>query len=68
MKELKTELQGAKSRQEIALEYGLHRNTLNRRLKKIGLQIPKGLICPADQKRIYEALGNPQKQDKDLSK
>lgn len=49
----------SKTRQQIANEYGIHRNTLNRRLKKVNLNLPKGILLPAHVKAIYKALGNP---------
>jgi hypothetical protein len=58
----------AKSRQEIALEYGWHRNTFNRRLQQLGIKLPRGLISPADQEQIYEVLGRPNKSIVDHEK
>jgi len=49
-----------KTRTQIADEYGIHRNTLCRLLKKKGITLPQGLLYPQDVKRIYEALGHPQ--------
>jgi transposase-like protein len=49
-----------KTRSQIADEYGIHRNTLCQWLKKLGIELPSGLLFPADVKRIYEALGHPQ--------
>ena len=48
-----------KTRQQLAAEYGLHRNTFMRRLKKSGVHLPPGLIYPKHQEKIYEALGAP---------
>jgi len=50
-----------KTRSQIAAEYGIHRNTLCRLLKKKGITLPQGLLYPQDVKRIYEALGHPKK-------
>ncbi len=44
--------QKAKSRQEIAQEYGISARTLCRWLKKNQLFIPNGLISPKDQDLI----------------
>ena len=49
----------AKTRQQLAAAYGLHRNTFMRRLKKAGVRLPPGLIYPKAQQEIYEALGAP---------
>lgn len=49
--------QKAKSRQEIAEEFGISVKTLSRWILKEKLQIPKGLICPKDQEIIYEKFG-----------
>ncbi len=51
---------GAKSRTEIAWMYGISTRTLMRRLKKLNIKLPPGLIFPADQQRIYEVLGSPE--------
>lgn len=50
-----------KPRSEIAAEYGIHRNTLCRQLKNKGITLPKGILYPEDVKRVYEALGYPEK-------
>lgn len=50
----------AKTRQEIAGEYGVHPKTLLRWLKKAGIELPPGLISPIDQKRIYGKFGWPE--------
>jgi len=50
----------AKTRKEIAVQYGIHRNTLLRRLRKKGVKLPGGLILPAELKKIYDALGWPE--------
>ena len=49
----------AKSREQIALEYGICRKTLNKWLKCAGLNVPKGLINPQYQKIIYDEFGVP---------
>jgi transposase-like protein len=50
----------AKSRQEIAREYGISARTLTRWIQRQGLPIPKGLVSPIDQELIYEKFGKPQ--------
>ena len=47
----------AKTRLELAIMYGVDRKTFSRWLKKRNIEIPKGLISPKDQKRIFEELG-----------
>ncbi len=55
----------AKTRQEVAEEYGVHRNTLSNQLKKAKLKLSKGILMPKDVEKIYETLGWPdQKGDK----
>lgn len=49
--------QKAKSRQEIAEEFGISVKTLSRWILKEKLQIPQGLISPKDQDLIYEKFG-----------
>jgi 5-formaminoimidazole-4-carboxamide-1-beta-D-ribofuranosyl 5'-monophosphate synthetase len=48
-----------KSRQEIAWEYGIDRKTFYYWLKKSNLQLPGGVLCPSDIKKIYRIFGNP---------
>ncbi|GAB4498818.1 MAG: hypothetical protein OHK0019_34800 [Saprospiraceae bacterium] len=51
----------AKTRQEIAAEYGIAVRTLNRWLKKRNLEIPKrDRISPKDIIRIYDEFGCPK--------
>ena len=52
-------MQRFKTRQQIAAEYGVHRKTLYRWLKKENISVPKGLITPRLQLKIYKVLGNP---------
>jgi ribosomal protein S18 len=52
----------SKTRKEIAAEYGCNYNTLRRHLESAGIILPKGLVSPKDQRRIYEALGYPDKK------
>jgi len=49
----------AKTRQELAEEYKVHRNTFTKMLKRAGIDLPSGLISPKDQELIYEKLGRP---------
>jgi transposase-like protein len=50
----------AKSRQEIARDYGISARTLTRWIHRGGLNIPKGPISPRNQDLIYEKFGKPQ--------
>lgn len=50
----------AKSRQEIASEYGISAKTLTRWLQKRQIKIPSGLVTPKEQEIIYAALGDPR--------
>ena len=51
----------AKTREEIAGEFGFSVKTLNRRFVVYNLNIPSGLICPRDLRLIYATLGIPGK-------
>ena len=48
-----------KTHQQLADEYGIHRTTLRRRLRKAGLNLPRGLISPKHQKEVYALFGPP---------
>ena len=50
----------AKTRQQIAQEFGICTKTLNKWLKQANLRIPKGLIQPRYQKLIYDKLSTPK--------
>jgi hypothetical protein len=49
----------AKTRQEVAREYGISVKTLNRWIKKENLKISPGLIYPNQVRIIYETFGIP---------
>jgi transcriptional regulator with XRE-family HTH domain len=49
----------AKSRQEIAEEYGISTRTLSRWFQKNNLNIPNGLLSPKIQDVIYQEFGRP---------
>ncbi len=53
----------AKTRQQIAREYGVSTKTLKKWFCRKELQIDSGLISPKDQKLIYEKLGVPKISD-----
>ena len=46
----------AKTKEQIAEEMGMSLKTLQRRLKKVNLKIPRGLISPQKQTQIFERL------------
>lgn len=50
----------AKTKQQIAREYGICTKTLNKWLKEEKIKIHRGLINPKDQELIYEKLGFPK--------
>lgn len=52
--------QKAKSRKQIADEYGISPRTLRRWLKKYDIVLPKRLLCSKEQQMIYESFGHPQ--------
>ena len=54
----------AKTRQEIADEYGIGRKTFYRWMKKAGLQVTNGLLSPLEIKLIYNTFGKPYLADR----
>jgi hypothetical protein len=51
----------AKTREEVAAEYGICVKTLKRWLKKANIILPSGLVNPSYLRIIYEAFGAPKK-------
>lgn len=45
-----------KTKSELAQEMEISIRTLQRRLKKVGLEVPRGLIPPSLQVKIFEVL------------
>jgi hypothetical protein len=54
------EFKRAKSKQQIACEYGICVKTLNKWFKEERIFIKRGLINPRKQKMIYKKLGIPK--------
>lgn len=54
-----TKLLKAKSRQELAKEYGICARTLKRRLDKHSITLPPGLVLPSFVRKIYQIFGKP---------
>lgn len=52
--------QKAKTRKQIADEYGISPRTLRRWLKKYNILLPKRLLCSKEQQIIYQSFGHPQ--------
>jgi hypothetical protein len=52
----------AKTREEVACEYGVSARTFYRWLKRDNLLLPRGLIKPFHLQIIYSNYGIPQKQ------
>jgi abortive infection bacteriophage resistance protein len=50
----------AKTRQQIALDYGICTKTLNKWLKNAHINLPAGSISPYNQKLINQSLGSPK--------
>jgi DNA invertase Pin-like site-specific DNA recombinase len=48
-----------KTLHQIAIEYGISYQTLHRRITKLKIELPTGLLFPIHQKLIYEALSYP---------
>lgn len=53
----------AKTRLEMADEYGIDRKTFYRWMKRAGLQITNGLLSPLEIKSIYNTFGKPYSAD-----
>lgn len=51
-----------KTRQELAKEYGVDRKTLVKMLKRRQIELPSGLLTPDWVEKVYETLGNPEKE------
>jgi hypothetical protein len=49
----------AKTKSQMADEYGIDFRTFNKKLALAGIKLSPGLILPKDQERIYKALGPP---------
>jgi len=49
----------AKTRHQMAREFGVNRKTFCRWLERANLNLPNGLICPMNVMLIYNTLGNP---------
>jgi DNA invertase Pin-like site-specific DNA recombinase len=61
----------AKTRQQIADEFGIDRKTLYRWLKRNKISVETGLLTPFEQAQIYHSFGKPERpesQDKDADK
>ncbi len=54
----------AKTRQQIADEYGISRKTLSRWLKKAEIEVEGYLLSPKDQQMIYQVFGDPREKAK----
>jgi transposase-like protein len=55
----------AKTRQEVAEEFGISTKTLHRWLKKWNISVtPRDRICPKALSTLYEKLGCPKMSDK----
>lgn len=50
---------GVKTRQQMAVEYGVCRKTFNKLLLSRDIRLGKGVISPKDQQLIYHRLGYP---------
>jgi len=57
----------AKTRQQIADEYGIDRKTLYRWLKKADIQLSSCLVTPAEQELIYQKFGKPEIYQKKIA-
>jgi len=53
----------SKTRQEIACEYGIGRKTFYRWMKRAGLRVTNGLLCPLEIEVIYNTFGKPYSMD-----
>jgi response regulator of citrate/malate metabolism len=53
----------AKTREQLAAEFGISRKTFRRWLKRKNIEVSKGLINLAEQKNIYNTFGRPTKTE-----
>lgn len=60
-------MEAAKTRQQIANEYGISRKTLSRWLKKASIELDGYLIAPKEQALIYQTFGDPRKKVKQVA-
>ena len=56
----------SKFRNEVASEYFWTEKTFYRKLKKAGIKLPPGRICPEDLIKIYMAFGPPPKEKRPI--
>lgn len=64
---MQLEKREAKTRQQIADEYGIDRRTLYRWLKAAGIQLNGRLVTPAEQDLIYQEFGKPEVYQKKIA-
>jgi hypothetical protein len=57
---MRSENKYAKSKQQIAIEYGVCTKTLNKWFKEEKIFLKRGLINPKKQEIIYRKLGIPK--------
>lgn len=50
----------AKTRQQMADEFGIDRKTLYRWFKRNKISVDSGLLTPSEQARIYRTFGQPE--------
>ena len=50
----------AKTREQVAEEYGISVKTLKKWIKDSGVELPTGVISPAWIERIYQLFGHPK--------
>jgi hypothetical protein len=55
-----TDFRNAKTKKQIANEYGICTKTLNKWLMNEKIVLQRGLINPKSQERIYERFGIPK--------
>lgn len=57
-----------KTHQQLAMDYGVSRSTLYRRLQKAKIKLSgSGLIKPLELEKIYAKLGKPKKEHRQLA-
>jgi hypothetical protein len=57
---MSSEVKYAKSKQQIASEYGICTKTLSKWLREEDITLRRGLINPKQQLQIYKKLGFPK--------
>jgi hypothetical protein len=59
-KKFQSQEQNFNTKQQIAAALNIDIKTLRRLLRRKNIEIPRGYICPADVRQIFDAIGWPE--------